>query len=154
MCTALKLKKEKILNLIDQGGEELNGQEIIRIGTSDVSMTTAAVTVRGNIFEKCNGEIEIISNKSCGNVFTNNLFLNCKGTLTLRHGNNCTVAGNYFFGNGIAEFRARPRSSRMRLACTGQASTQAPQATHISGITMAWPFSTRMALTGHCRRHL
>ncbi len=88
---------------LDPNGNELNGQEIIRIGTSDVSMTTAAVTVRGNIFEKCNGEMEIISNKSCGNLFTNNLFIECKGTLTLRHGNNCTVTGNYFFGNGISE---------------------------------------------------
>lgn len=87
---------------LDPNGAELNGQEIIRIGTSDVSMTTAGVTVSGNIFEKCNGEMETISNKSCGNLYTNNLFFECKGTLTLRHGNNCTVAGNYFFGNGLS----------------------------------------------------
>jgi poly(beta-D-mannuronate) lyase len=87
---------------LDQNGDALNGQEIIRVGTSDVSMTTAAVTVSGNIFEKCNGEMEIISNKSCGNLYTNNLFIECKGTLTLRHGNNCTVAGNYFYGNGVS----------------------------------------------------
>jgi len=87
---------------LDANGSALNGQEIIRIGTSDVSMTTAAVTVSGNIFEKCNGEMETISNKSCGNTYTNNLFIECKGTLTLRHGNNCTVAGNYFFGNGVS----------------------------------------------------
>jgi poly(beta-D-mannuronate) lyase len=86
---------------LDPNGSALNGQEIIRIGTSDVSMTTAAVTVSGNIFEKCNGEMETISNKSCGNLYTNNLFIECQGTLTLRHGNNCTVAGNYFFGNGV-----------------------------------------------------
>jgi len=89
-------------SILDQNGSALNGQEIIRIGTSDVSMTTAEVTVSGNIFEKCNGEMETISNKSCGNLFTNNLFIECQGTLTLRHGNNCTVAGNYFFGNGVS----------------------------------------------------
>jgi len=89
-------------SILDINGSALNGQEIIRIGTSDVSMTTAAVTVSGNIFEKCNGEMETISNKSCGNLYTNNLFIECKGTLTLRHGNNCTVAGNYFFGNGVS----------------------------------------------------
>jgi poly(beta-D-mannuronate) lyase len=88
---------------LDINGDELNGQEIIRMGDSNTSMTTANVTVSGNFFEKCNGEIEVISNKSCGNLYTNNLFLECKGMLTLRHGNNCTVAGNYFFGNGVSE---------------------------------------------------
>ncbi|MGB4414338.1 MAG: chondroitinase-B domain-containing protein, partial [Paludibacter sp.] len=57
----------------DTNGNELNGQEIIRIGDSSTSMTTANVTVSGNFFEKCNGEIEVISNKSCGNLYTNNL---------------------------------------------------------------------------------
>jgi len=87
---------------LDASGGELNGQEIIRIGDSSTSMQTASVTVRGNIFEKCNGEIEIISNKSCGNLYFNNLFLECVGMLTLRHGNNCTVEGNYFLGNGLS----------------------------------------------------
>ncbi len=87
---------------LDSSGSELNGQEIIRIGDSSTSMQTASVTVRGNIFEKCNGEIEIISNKSCGNLYFNNLFLECVGMLTLRHGNSCTVEGNYFLGNGLS----------------------------------------------------
>lgn len=87
---------------LDQDGSAINGQEIIRIGDSSTSMQTASVTVRGNFFEKCNGEIEIISNKSCGNLYSNNLFLECVGVLTLRHGNNCTVEGNYFFGNGVS----------------------------------------------------
>ncbi len=88
---------------LDATGAELNGQEIIRVGDSGTSMTLANVTVKGNFFEHCNGEIEIISNKSCGNLYTNNLFFECHGMLTLRHGNGCTVDGNYFFGNGVAE---------------------------------------------------
>lgn len=88
---------------LDSNGNELNGQEILRIGDSSTSMTTANVKVSGNFFEKCNGEIEVISNKSCGNLYSNNLFLECKGMLTLRHGNNCTVDGNYFFGNDVSE---------------------------------------------------
>ncbi len=88
---------------VDANGNELNGQEIIRIGDSSTSMTTANVTVNGNYFEKCNGEIEVVSNKSCGNIYSNNLFLECKGMLTLRHGNSCIVEGNYFFGNGVSE---------------------------------------------------
>ncbi|MFZ4455960.1 MAG: polysaccharide lyase 6 family protein [Bacteroidales bacterium] len=87
---------------VDSTGSELNGQEIIRVGDSSTSMQTAGVSVTNNIFEHCNGEIEIISNKSCGNYYSNNLFLECKGMLTLRHGNSCTVDGNYFIGNGVA----------------------------------------------------
>jgi len=88
---------------VDTNGNELNGQEIIRVGDSSTSMTIANVTVSGNYFEKCNGEIEVVSNKSCGNTYSNNLFWECKGMLTLRHGNSCTVKGNYFFGNGVSE---------------------------------------------------
>jgi len=80
----------------------LNGQEIIRIGDSTTSMQYANCEVRNNFFDRCNGEIEIISNKSCGNIYANNVFFECSGMLTLRHGNDCTVAGNYFFGNGVS----------------------------------------------------
>lgn len=87
---------------LDNTGKELNGQEIIRIGDSHTSMQIGGVKVTGNYFEDCNGETEIISNKSCGNYYSNNIFVECKGTLTLRHGNDCTVDGNYFFGNGVS----------------------------------------------------
>ncbi|MCB8993986.1 MAG: T9SS type A sorting domain-containing protein [Bacteroidales bacterium] len=87
---------------LDSNGNELNGQEIIRIGDSSTSMQTAGVHVSDNFFEHCNGEIEIISNKSCENIYSNNVFYECSGMLTLRHGNRCTVEGNYFFGNGIS----------------------------------------------------
>jgi len=87
---------------LDSTGKELNGQEIIRIGDSNTSMQYANCIVRNNFFERCNGEIEIISNKSCGNWYSNNVFYECRGMLTLRHGNDCTVEGNYFFGNGIS----------------------------------------------------
>ena len=75
-----------------------NGFETIRIGDSKRSMTNARCTVSQNLFEKCDGEIEIISNKSCENTYTRNTFLNCSGCLTLRHGNRCEVEGNIFIG--------------------------------------------------------
>ena len=56
-------------------------------------MTAAHCVVSENLFEKCNGEIEIISNKSCENTF-----LYCSGCLTLRHGNRCEVKDNVFIG--------------------------------------------------------
>jgi poly(beta-D-mannuronate) lyase len=76
-----------------------NGAEIIRVGTSEWSMSTSHTTVEYNVFEQCNGEIEIISNKSCENVYRYNTFLACAGTLTLRHGNRNEVYGNFFFGD-------------------------------------------------------
>lgn len=75
-----------------------NGFEMIRIGTSTHSMTSAQCLVSENLFERCDGEIEIISNKSCGNAYTLNTFLHCSGCLTLRHGNRCRVEGNVFIG--------------------------------------------------------
>jgi len=76
-----------------------NGFETIRIGTSDNSMKNARCVVTENLFEQCDGEIEIISNKSCENEYTRNTFLRCSGCLTLRHGNRCTVENNVFIGD-------------------------------------------------------
>lgn len=76
-----------------------NGGETIRVGTSDWSMSNSRTVVERNLFEGCNGEIEIISSKSCENIYRQNTFLNCEGTLTLRHGNRCNVLGNFFLGN-------------------------------------------------------
>mgnify|MGYP003575388561 CR=1 FL=1 len=80
-----------------------NGGEIIRIGTDVWSMHDSYTTVEDNVFEHCDGEIEIISNKSGHNTIRNNLFYESKGTLTLRHGNNAEVYGNFFIGNGVEE---------------------------------------------------
>lgn len=88
----------KRVSLLDENEKELNGQETIRIGDSSTSMTNANCVIEDNFFEECDGEIEIISNKSCGNIYRNNVFYNNNGMLTLRHGNACEVSGNYFFG--------------------------------------------------------
>jgi poly(beta-D-mannuronate) lyase len=79
----------------------VNGGETIRVGDSTTSMLTARVQVRDNYFENCSGEVEIISNKSCDNLYTGNLFERCGGTLTLRHGNRCRVDRNIFLGHGV-----------------------------------------------------
>ena len=76
-----------------------NGGETIRIGTSDVSELVSATVVQDNYFYRCDGEAEAISNKSCENIYRRNVFEECSGTLTLRHGHRCTVDGNAFLGN-------------------------------------------------------
>ncbi|WP_417444433.1 polysaccharide lyase 6 family protein [Joostella sp.] len=76
-----------------------NGGETLRIGTSHYSLTNSKTLVASNYFDRCSGELEIISNKSCQNTFKNNIFYECKGTLTMRHGNETWVEGNVFLGN-------------------------------------------------------
>jgi poly(beta-D-mannuronate) lyase len=76
-----------------------NGGETIRVGDSATSMQVADCLVRHNLFTRCDGETECISNKSCGNVYRDNTFIEVSGTLTLRHGNGCIVENNAFFGN-------------------------------------------------------
>jgi poly(beta-D-mannuronate) lyase len=60
-----------------------NGGETIRVGDSASSMLNATCIIEHNLFEKCNGETECISNKSCGNIYRNNTFKAVSGTLTL-----------------------------------------------------------------------
>ena len=78
-----------------------NGGETLRIGTSHYSLSDSLTVVESNYFDRCNGEVEIISNKSGGNVFRDNLFFESRGTLTLRHGNGNVVENNVFLGNGV-----------------------------------------------------
>jgi len=76
-----------------------NGGETIRIGDSKNSMLDGKCVVEKNLFEKCNGEAECISNKSCANIYRDNSFIEVSGTITLRHGNRCLVERNVFLGN-------------------------------------------------------
>lgn len=80
------------------GAQVDNGLESIRIGDSKTSFTDAHCVIAFNRFEDCDGEIEIISNKSCHNSYLHNTFFNCDGGLTLRHGNHALCDGNYFDG--------------------------------------------------------
>ncbi|MEO0588507.1 MAG: polysaccharide lyase 6 family protein, partial [Planctomycetota bacterium] len=77
-----------------------NGFETIRIGTSTYSLQSAQVIVENNLFERSDGETEIISNKSGDNILRYNTFRESQGTLTLRHGNGSRVEGNFFLGEG------------------------------------------------------
>ena len=77
-----------------------NGGETIRIGTSSRSMQDSYTLVEHNLFERTDGEHEIISNKSGHNTYQHNTFLEAQGALTLRHGNHATIRENWFLGRG------------------------------------------------------
>ena len=80
-----------------------NGFETIRLGDSETSGVDAHIVVENNLFERVDGEIEIISSKSNFNIFRYNTFRQSMGTLTLRHGNHNTVEGNFFLGQDAVD---------------------------------------------------
>jgi len=86
-----------------------NDQDAIRIGNSSTSLMNSSSEVYENYFFNFSGEIEIISNKSGNNKYYNNTFRRVQGALTLRHGNDCEVYGNFFFGENV------PSSSGVRV---------------------------------------
>lgn len=78
-----------------------NGGETIRVGDSKTSSLNASCVFEENVFERCNGEAECISNKSCENVYRRNLFREVQGTLSLRHGHRCLIEKNVFAGEHL-----------------------------------------------------
>lgn len=73
--------------------------ETIQIGNSYTSMCPSYTLVANNLFDECNGEVEVISSKTNFNEIRNNVFYKSEGSLVTRHGNYCTVDGNYFIGD-------------------------------------------------------
>lgn len=101
----------------DNWAEDANGYgdaggEAIKAGLARSCRTYYRVIFRYNVLEECNGDGEIISNKSCGNLYYHNAIVNNKktnesgetdqsGSLTLRHGDSTAVLCNYFEGCGL-----------------------------------------------------
>jgi poly(beta-D-mannuronate) lyase len=77
-----------------------NGGETIRIGTSRESMTDSGTIIENNVFDRTDGEVEIISVKSGANIVRGNLFLESRGAVVLRHGDGNLVERNVFLGKG------------------------------------------------------
>jgi Chondroitinase B len=82
-------------NIGDAGGET------IQMGDSKLCRWYYRAIVRYNYFEECNGDGELITNKSSGNIYYNNSFVNSLGVLTLRHGDSTAVLGNHFEACGL-----------------------------------------------------
>jgi len=55
--------------------------ETIQLGDSYTSMSPSHTMVANNLFEECNGEVEVISSKTNFNVFKNNVFYKSEGSL-------------------------------------------------------------------------
>ncbi|WP_299188369.1 chondroitinase-B domain-containing protein [uncultured Aquimarina sp.] len=90
-------KYEKMDPSLSNAGDS----ETIRVGTSEFQNVDCRTTVSNNYFVEADGENEIITNKSDNNIYQNNTFRRCRGSLTLRHGSGATVEGNYFLGENV-----------------------------------------------------
>jgi len=86
-----------------------NGAETIRFGLSGLSLSRGEGVIEHNLFVRCTGENELISVKSGANAIRFNTFLDSPGAqLTLRHGNENEVYGNFLKGtDGIRIFGDR-----------------------------------------------
>ncbi|MDK8180141.1 polysaccharide lyase 6 family protein [Paenibacillus sp. UMB4589-SE434] len=80
-----------------------NGNETIRLGVSKISLSEGQNKVQYNLFENCDGDLEVVSVKSGNNEVRYNTFINNRGGLTARHGHNNKFYGNFFFGDGVKE---------------------------------------------------
>lgn len=81
---------------VDRAAGSGNGFETVRIGYSHQQDNLARVTFERNLFLRQNGENEIISNKSTGNVILRNTFSDNAGEFTCRHGDKARIEGNFF----------------------------------------------------------
>jgi poly(beta-D-mannuronate) lyase len=90
-------------------GAGSNGAETIRFGLSGLSMSKGLGIIERNLFVRCVGENEMLSIKSGANVIRHNTLLDSPGAqVTLRHGNENEVYGNYLRGtDGIRIFGDR-----------------------------------------------
>lgn len=99
-------------------GKTGNGYETLQLITEnnpfDPPPGSSNSIIEDNLFIRCNGEAEIISVKSNGNLLRRNTFRACRGGLVLRHGDDNMVTQNYFFGAGEAG------SYGVRIQGTGQ----------------------------------
>lgn len=85
-------------HFLNMGPRAENEMEVIRVGWSAMSESDGFSQITNNLFEECNGDPEIISVKCNKNIISHNTFRRCQGTLSLRHGNESVVEGNFFFG--------------------------------------------------------
>lgn len=100
-------------------GKTGNGYETIQLMTKGNPRNPAdghsETVIESNLFERCDGESEIISVKSNGNFLRQNTFRHSRGALVLRHGDANVVTHNFFLGDPTVT-----RSAGVRLQGTDQ----------------------------------
>lgn len=80
-----------------------NGQEPIQLGNGPPELHAVRhdAIVEHNLFDRADGDAEIISSKSSGNVIRHNVVVNSRGAIWLRGGNDAIVADNLLYRTGV-----------------------------------------------------
>ena len=100
-------------HFVDRGyGNDQNEYETIRVGESNIGNVDGKshTKIIGNLFQRCQGEDEIVSLKVGGCLFLDNTVINCHGSVVFRDGSDGVCAGNFFLNtytdHPFAAFRA------------------------------------------------
>lgn len=94
-------------DMIGPGQGKDNGVEALRVGLLFQGDNIGRNVIEYNYFTKCDGDAEIISNKSSQNIYRYNTFDNNQfGRVEMRHGRECSTYGNFFM-NGLGGVQIR-----------------------------------------------
>ncbi|WP_163132582.1 polysaccharide lyase 6 family protein [Agarivorans sp. Alg241-V36] len=94
-------------------GSSDNDYEAIRTGLSFTHHYPGNSFIVRNVFERIQGEAEVISNKGSNNVIAYNTIRNSYGSLTNRHGNSNAIEHNFIIGEDY------PLAGGIRIADDG-----------------------------------
>jgi hypothetical protein len=84
-------------------GRNGGGARAIRLGWTKLASSGGKAIIEGNLFERCNGDEELITIRSSEQTVRGNTFMTCAGAVALRMGSENAVEGNFFFGNNEAK---------------------------------------------------
>jgi poly(beta-D-mannuronate) lyase len=86
-----------------------NEKEAVRLGWSDISMSSGFTVFEYNLLEECDGDPEVVSVKASDMTVRYNTVRRSRGVLSLRHGDRNSLYGNIILGEG------RPGTGGIRM---------------------------------------
>ena len=75
-----------------------NEKEAVRLGWSEISMSSGFTTFEYNLLEECDGDPEVVSVKASDMTVRYNTVRRSQGVMSLRHGNRNSLYGNVVLG--------------------------------------------------------
>jgi poly(beta-D-mannuronate) lyase len=86
-----------------------NEKEAVRLGWSEISMSSGFTVFEYNLLEECDGDPEVVSVKASDMTVRYNTVRRSQGVVSLRHGDRNSLYGNVILGEG------RPGTGGIRL---------------------------------------
>jgi poly(beta-D-mannuronate) lyase len=75
--------------------------EILYVGHGATPSIASRILVEANLFDRCAGGADVVTNCASETAYWQNTFLNSTGSLTLRICNRCQVVNNFFMGGNV-----------------------------------------------------